>query len=94
MLFTVPNAKIIVGDHIGQCFQGQATFPNMECMAMLNEKTKKIGKIIKTIGMVFTFDDDVWSAVFKIQCAFPNMDRRACLNERLYIHLSMKIRRE
>ena len=41
--------------------------------------------------MVFTFDDDVWSAVFKIQCAFPNMDRRACLNERLYIHLSMKL---
>ena len=44
--------------------------------------------------MVFTFDDDVWSAVLKIQCAFPNMDRRPCLNERLYIHLSMKIRRE
>ena len=38
------KAKIIVGDHIGQCFQGQATFPNMECMARLNEKTKKIGK--------------------------------------------------
>ena len=74
-------------------FRVQGTFLNMESMAMLNEKTNKIGKIIKTMGMVFTVGDDVWSAVFKIQCAFPDMERRACLNERLRENME-KVRRE
>ena len=32
--------------------------------------------------MVFTVDDDFWSAVFNIQCAFPNMEGVAMLNEK------------
>ena len=62
-------------------------------MKKKKRKTNKMGKIIKTMGMVFTVDDDVWSAVFNIQCAFQNMERRACLNERLRENIA-KFRRE
>ena len=59
------------------------TFPNMESMAMLNEKSNKIGKNHSNKGgWVLTVGDDVWGAVFRIQCKFPDMEGVAMLSEK------------
>ena len=40
---------LIVGDDVwGAAFRIQCAFPNMEGVAMLNEKSNKIGKMTKT----------------------------------------------
>jgi hypothetical protein len=67
---------------LGNAFRVQCTFPNMESMAMLNEKSNKMGENHKKKRwMVFIVGDDVWGAVFRIQCAFPNREGVAMLNE-------------
>ena len=44
---------------LDNAFRVQCTSPNMECVAMLGEKTYTRGKIIKTKGMMLTVGDDV-----------------------------------
>ena len=58
---------LIVGDDVwGAVFGIQCAFPNMEGVAMLNEKSIKTGKITKRRWMVLTVGDDVWGAVFRL----------------------------
>ena len=61
----------------------QRAFPNLESVAMLNEKKQKRNrqKSQKEREMVLTVGDDVWGVVFRIQCAFQNMKDVAMLNK-------------
>ena len=64
---------------LGNAFRVQCTVPNMESVAMLDERNRE--KSQKQRGMLLTVGDDVQGAVFRIQCAFPNMEGMAMPNE-------------
>ena len=63
----IKKGKIIVWDDIGQCFQGIGHISKYESMAMLNEKTNKKGKIIKTNG------DGVHCWWWCLECCFQDL---------------------
>ena len=65
---------------LGNAFRVQCTIPNMESVAMLDERNRENSQ--KQRGMLFTVGDDVQGAVFRIQCAFPNMEGMAMPNEK------------